>query len=287
MTSSCCSIGGRPDHEAIDDALRAGEGVRSIVKRTGAPKTSLLRHRNECLGLGAPKVDASASAPPTSHPVQKSGPPADRAESPRPKASGPTEEPRGNGGIASARKLATAELEERCWDLRKRGFTYDQVSAELGVPFSTVRDATVRVLNRKREHTSEAAEEHRAIQVDQCLAIIKSLYDRATDPAMATVDVPADTETGTRAYDGQDKAADRFLKTMDRLSKLLGLDAPVKQETTVLVQLSNGQSLPIPATDIMAGVYRGANLLPEEMRALFWSGFGGEEPSGIVVREKA
>ena len=45
---------------------------------------------------------------------------------------------------------------------------------------------------------------------------------------MATVEVPANTESGVRAYDGQDKAADRLLRTMERRAKLLGLDAPTQ-----------------------------------------------------------
>lgn len=48
-TRPCCSVGARADAEAIDAALRAGEGLGTVAKRHGLVKGTLGRHRANCL----------------------------------------------------------------------------------------------------------------------------------------------------------------------------------------------------------------------------------------------
>jgi hypothetical protein len=95
------------------------------------------------------------------------------------------------------------------------------------------------VLLRTRGKADELAEAARALEVRRCDAIIASFWERATDPAMVEVLVPADNESGVKKYDGQDKAADRLLKAMERRAKLLGLDASSGPLVSVQVLLAS------------------------------------------------
>lgn len=128
--------------------------------------------------------------------------------------------------VTAPRKLITAEVERRCVQFRVAGWDWEDIAAEVGIHWETAVDYVERVLIRTRGKADSLADKAREIELRRCDAIIKSFWDRATDPSMAKVDVPADTETGVKAYDGQDKAADRLLKAMERRAKLLGLDAP-------------------------------------------------------------
>lgn len=142
--------------------------------------------------------------------------------------------------MTAPRQLITAEVERQALALRIKGKSYTDIGSALSVDPDTAMDAVERVLLRTRGKADEMAETARALEVRRCDAIIEAFWERATDPAMATVMVPADTESGAKAYDGQDKAADRLLKAMERKAKLQGLDAPTGAKVQVNVLQTPG-----------------------------------------------
>ncbi|XXX79142.1 hypothetical protein WMF30_10250 [Sorangium sp. So ce134] len=154
----------------------------------------------------------------------------------------------------SPRELITAEIENQCIDLRVRGRTYEQIATELGLGWNVVVAAIDRVLTRTRDRADARAEKAREIELRRCDAIIASFWERATDPNMAKVDVPADTETGVKAYDGQDKAADRLLKAMERRAKLLGLDAPATAVQVNVLQAPPVQEFAVAVATLLAAL---------------------------------
>ncbi len=231
--TGCCALGRRPDAPAIDAALLGGqESLSSVAARLGLSKGALHRHRAGCLGaLGTPPATVPGTGPAGQ---EHAGTP--QGTSPYLLA-GPNP---GDDAMTAPRQLITAEVERQALALRIKGKSYTDIGSALSVDPDTAMDAVERVLLRTRGKADEMAETARALEVRRCDAIIEAFWERATDPAMATVMVPADTESGAKAYDGQDKAADRLLKAMERKAKLQGLDAPTGAKVQVNVLQTPG-----------------------------------------------
>ncbi len=235
MGDSCCSVGARPDASEIDAALLEGgheNSYRKIAGRHGLSVGALQRHKPH-ISDAYQETDTAPDTPADAH--------ADGAESaantpdtgrisepalPTPLRSVLAVPNPGDDPMTAPRKIVTADVELRCVQLRVKGKSYEEIADEVGIHWETAMDAVERVLLRTRGKADSLADKAREIELRRCDAIIASFWDRATNPEMAVVDVPADTESGVRAYDGQDKAADRLLKAMERRAKLLGLDAP-------------------------------------------------------------
>lgn len=104
--------------------------------------------------------------------------------------------------------LRIAERSRKAKDMRILGFTYDQISDELGVSISTVRKDLQRYMHDlPREH----AEEYRQIQIAQLEMVLRNLT-----PRIRKLDY---------------KAIDLYLKTVDRLSRLTGTNIPAEDNT--------------------------------------------------------
>lgn len=228
-----CSICSRDDAESLGRALRAAaarepgaESLNAISKRTGVRKETLIRHRDEC-----PEAPAQVVRTAADHPSIQAEPAEPAPTSPRPLGEPPA---------PSLSTIRRAEIEEQCVALRVRGKSYADIAREVGIDTDTAIDAVERVLLRKRRGADAKADLVRKLELERIDRLIEGLWDRATDPAMASVDVPADTETGVRAYDGQDKAVDRVLKAMERKAKLEGLDVPTGPSMVVNVLQAPG-----------------------------------------------
>jgi hypothetical protein len=255
--SPCCPIGSHPEASAIDAALRrvgeeGAESLSAIARRTGLAKSSLSNHRRRCLEVGdgtpaeaSPGSDAGASpglserpvpAPAERHgtAVNAHGTAAGTPSGPRSAAGSPFAVPNpGDDPLTAPRKVIQATLEHAAVDLRIRGKSYREIADQLEVSEEAALDAVERVLVRTRGKADERADLARAIEIARCEAIIAAFWERATDPGCAEVKVSADNEAGYRPYDGQDKAADRLLKAMERLAKLRGLDAATGPSTQI------------------------------------------------------
>lgn len=258
---TCCAIATRPDAEAIAEALRSGAGVRPLAVRFGLTKSALGRHRGH-LGL-----DATEPGTPIGTVAEVPGTP--EPETSKPTVPTPSDDARARSLVDPDEVLdITADsYQERVLtiaDIMNRGQYLGHATAKkLAADWGVSRGA---VQNYARA------------------AAVVCAADRGQLDQVREVSVGTWTRLRLQAEeDGDAKAANTAQAGLDRASGLVvGSPAPI---TVISVTLANGQALEIPKTELMAGVYRGANLLPEEMRALFWSGFGGEE-NGIVVREK-
>lgn len=219
----CCVLADRPDRPDLDRALLAlrsgrpdAESLNALHRRTGIRKANLIHHRDVCLLPGSPPGSSQdPGIPRTGSPAtEPTGSPFDGLVNP------------GDDEMLTPRKIVTAALEEEVLEMRIACKSFAAIAMAKGIAADTAREMVERRLRKSIGRGDRKAELAREMEVQRCDAIIASFWDRATDPEMAKVDVPANTESGVREYDGQDKAADRLLKAMDRKAKLLGLDAP-------------------------------------------------------------
>lgn len=114
----------------------------------------------------------------------------------------------------SPRKISAAEKRKQALELRKAGFTFQQIGDQLGVTrgmaFRYVKDT----LDEINEKQIEEAKQIRTLEVERLDRLWVVSYQQAKN--------------------GNLGAVDRCIKIMERRSKLLGLDAPqkVEQENT-------------------------------------------------------
>lgn len=232
----CCIIGGHAQAVDIDAALRAGDSLGTVAKRFGLVRGTVGKHRAGCLGMKALAPPGDTPETGTETPPETAQKTAETGGQP----SSPFAVPNpSDDALTAPRKVIAATVERACVELRVKGRSYDAIGEELGIDPDTAMDAVERVLLRTRGKADELAEAARALEVRRCDAIIASFWERATDPAMVEVLVPADNEAGVKKYDGQDKAADRLLKAMERRAKLLGLDASSGPLVSVQVLLAS------------------------------------------------
>ena len=113
----------------------------------------------------------------------------------------------------SKRRLTGREREAQAIELRKEGYTYQEIADTLGYRSpSGARDAILRAM--KRLLPAENVEEVRSMEVARLDAIMRRLWKKLKPEAF-----------------GKDEllVVDRILKVMDRRARLYGLDAPERQ----------------------------------------------------------
>jgi len=109
-------------------------------------------------------------------------------------------------------KALMAEQQLRCWELRVSGYTYREISAELGIPLATV---SRRLAAYRKTRVEPQIEEHIAAEADALLR-----YKKALD---------AQIQAGRSVARNVEVA----VKVSDSLRKLLGIDAPTQVEAVV------------------------------------------------------
>lgn len=107
--------------------------------------------------------------------------------------------------------IRAREMEQAVMDLRRKGYSYSQISDRLtagGRPISTQGcwKAAKKALSRVIADTNESVEEQRTIDVQRCDALITAHWSNA---------MMAD-----------DKSTNCIVRLMDRRAALLGLDTP-------------------------------------------------------------
>ena len=104
------------------------------------------------------------------------------------------------------------EKERKAIELRRAGYTYDEIAQAIGYADHTgARDAVTRAIRRA---TSDAGVgELRQQELDRLDRLQRAVW--------------------TTAIQGDAQAVAQALRIIDRRCKLLGLDAPIKQEITV------------------------------------------------------
>ena len=113
-------------------------------------------------------------------------------------------------------KAETLAMENRVMTLRLAGMQFDQIAEEVGyADASGAYRAYQRVMARTVQPVADEIREEEVRRLDR---LISAYWPRAL---------------GAGGNDPNAKAADVVYKAMDRRAKLLGLDAPVKQEVEV------------------------------------------------------
>lgn len=115
---------------------------------------------------------------------------------------------------AKARRL---ELARKALDLRISGLTVVQIGEHLGISTSLASKILAQAMEHAQKRFQESAEQLTQIQLQR----LEKLY-RAIEPAALK-----------SGHSGQPRAAEVAMKLLERQAKLLGLDAPVKQEIRV------------------------------------------------------
>jgi len=110
----------------------------------------------------------------------------------------------------SVRRLTAREREKRAVELRKEGYTYQEIADELGYksPASS-RSALLRAMERMLP--IEEAEEVRAIEAARLDAMTQRLWAKFKQKGKVNLGI-----------------IDRLLRVMERRARLLGIDAPVR-----------------------------------------------------------
>jgi hypothetical protein len=111
--------------------------------------------------------------------------------------------------------VRTAELEAECLRLRREGLTHREIAARLGVAPATAYRRVRHALDQINERNVEDAGTLRALEMLRLDELQNAIWQQAID--------------------GDGKALDRILAIMARRAKLLGLDAPQRQETKVRI----------------------------------------------------
>lgn len=139
----------------------------------------------------------------------------------------------------------------KAWELRVKGKSYRAIGEALGVSGKTAHQDCQIVLARVIAEANENAAQDRAT----------ALYrlDKALEVVESAIDAQVFTEAGEADHELRLKALDRLMRIEERRAKLLGLDAPTKQE----VSGPEGAPIPVDARssllDRLAGLVAGEN----------------------------
>lgn len=117
--------------------------------------------------------------------------------------------------LKMSRKTNAAQIEFRRQKVAANligGMNYREIAAALGVSIGTVASDVKIIFARWKGEQVQSAEQWIALELRRCDRLINTLWNDATD--------------------GKPGAIDRVLKVMERRAKLLGLDAPTKQDVT-------------------------------------------------------
>ena len=148
----------------------------------------------------------------------------------------------GAAAKTSPRRVRTTEQTIKALDLRKRGHTYTEIAGKL----ECARSTACRYVLSELEYLADQCREEAGQVRDLELARLDELYLKAwtalesASALLATSVAPdehgrdrlTDEKQYMRASRALSDAEGRCLNIMERRAKLLGLDAPAKQELT-------------------------------------------------------
>ncbi len=107
-------------------------------------------------------------------------------------------------------KIRAAEKAAQAMRLRAAGVTYEEIARTLG--YSARSNAHIAVQRALRDAIQEPADELRTLEAGRLDKLQQALW--------------------AQAMQGNQGAVDRVLRIMERRARLLGLDAPVRNEVT-------------------------------------------------------
>ncbi len=133
----------------------------------------------------------------------------------------------------SARRLAANAKQQQALELRKAGATYETIAQSLG--YSSPSGAYQAIESAMKRTLQEPADDLRRLEIERLNAMLLSIWPSVRQ--------------------GNYGAIDRALRIMERTAKLLGLDAPAKQE----ISGADGGAIPIAFVDYRKDLQQGEN----------------------------
>lgn len=124
----------------------------------------------------------------------------------------------------SPRRIEAIERQKQALDLRKAGATYDAIAKKL--EYANGSGAEHAVKAALKATIQDSADDVRRMELERLDALLLQMW--------------------TQTQKGNLGAVDRVLRIMERRSKLLGLDAPTKQEiavTEVVIRRVSGRTI--------------------------------------------
>lgn len=116
------------------------------------------------------------------------------------------------------------DMDSRCWELRKAGLNYDQISKALECSKSRAWNGVQRSLDRLNTKFAEDNRDVFRIEIERLDAMLSQIW-----PQTMARDVPREDGNGTVRVPPSMDAVDRVLKIMDRKAKMMGLDTQAIQ----------------------------------------------------------
>lgn len=110
-------------------------------------------------------------------------------------------------------KLSKADLTQKVLDLRRKGYTHREIAVELRITRRQVSKVLDDAYAAVARECKESAEQQVRLQMDRLEWMLKSLNERIEGGHVGSVEAA--------------------LRILERQAKLLGLDAPTKQEVKV------------------------------------------------------
>jgi hypothetical protein len=124
------------------------------------------------------------------------------------------------------RRLRGAERELRVYEMKLEGAPNHEIAASLGCSVATVAKILHKVLKRAEEAAEANVDQLRKLDAARLDSLFRSLYPLAT-----------------KGTSNSPRAAEVCIKIMERKARLLGLDAPIKQEIDINLTLMNDDEL--------------------------------------------
>lgn len=145
------------------------------------------------------------------------------------------------------------EREKKVWAMRMRGHTYESIAEEIGITFKGVGNILARMHKRYLKNNMDDVQKCRQEQIAELSNVAKEAYAawerskgqkitikkraRAKDGTM----LPGEASEERYESDGDTRYLNVYLKAKEDLRKIMGADAPIKNELTG----KNGQPLEI------------------------------------------
>lgn len=112
----------------------------------------------------------------------------------------------------AARQARSVERRSIAFEMRKKGATYREIGEKLGISTMAACNHVRAVLTELEEQTKEDARDLVKMELYRLDQMLLGLFEKAIA--------------------GKETAVDRVLKIMERRARLIGLDAPKRQEVT-------------------------------------------------------
>lgn len=145
---------------------------------------------------------------------------------------------------SSIPRTVILEREKKVWAMRMRGATYERIAEEIGITFGGVKNILDRLHARYKKANMDSIEKCRQEQIGELTNICDEAYKawerskgqkitikkraRAKDGTM----LPGEASEERYESDGDTRYLNVYLKAKEDLRKIIGADAPTKNELT-------------------------------------------------------